>query len=65
MSLPHISRLLIIKNKNVLTIFYPSKLGNHRFSEPDELPFDKVSPNDLVDIDNDNILIFPSDKKAI
>jgi hypothetical protein len=43
--------------------FYPSASQNHKFSEEDELPFDRIEPKALIEVDFNRILMFPYDRE--
>jgi hypothetical protein len=59
-----LKRLIIIRNKNKLVLFYPSVVeSGYKFSNEFYLPFDEVLPNNIVDFDVDRLIIFPSDPK--
>ena len=51
-------RLAILRGKNRLVFFYPASNGCHKFSEEDELPFDRVLR--VFDVGLEKVLIFPS-----
>lgn len=55
-------RLPILRGKNRLVFFYPAENGCHRFSQEDELPFERVLR--VFDVDSMRLLIFPSQAKT-
>jgi hypothetical protein len=54
--------LILVQGNNKVVFFYPSPYGAHKFTKTQyELPFDKVVPNGLIEIDFGRILIFPKE----
>lgn len=41
----------MVRDKNKLVLFFPSKLENHKFSEPIDLLFETIKIAYLVDMD--------------
>lgn len=52
-------------DKNKLVFFYPSIYDNHQFSNADELPFDELKPEYIIDVSYDDIVIFPHIKSTL
>lgn len=49
----------MVRDKNKLVMFYPSRSGNHMFTDEDELPFERIQARNIVDVDDRRIVMFP------
>ena len=45
--------------------FYPSKIGCHKFTQEDELPFDSIAPKGIIEASNGRIVMFPTTKGLV
>ena len=58
-------RVPIIRGKNRLVFFYPSKIGCHKFTQEDELPFESIAPKGIIEASNGRIVMFPTTKGLV
>jgi hypothetical protein len=58
-------RIPIIRGKNRLVFFYPSKNGCHKFTQEDELPFESIVAKGIIEASNGRIVMFPTTKGLV
>jgi hypothetical protein len=58
-----IQKILIVRDNKKLVFFHPSPIGLHSFTQGDELPFEVVPNNCIIEVNNGRIVIFPLESK--